>query len=261
MRRDELRTALFEPADGREARIKVGYIAGGPVAMLLVFMVSVIALFGSIPEHGAFIGLGLFLTQGAVVYRMLHYPRQRAAMAFAAAAATPTPPALPASARWRRAVAQFDALRTEYSAHECDPVQVLRLPALTDVCVPSTERFIDAFAEAQALHTDSRPGTAHAERFATAVDTAARAWTAAKEAARRIRLSGLSPGERARIERVLRLLGTARNSDSEPERLAAYAMARSELARLDRAGVVHVPQPARLALATAGRGELPPSQS
>jgi hypothetical protein len=81
-------------------------------------------------------------------------------------------------------------------------------------------------------------------------------WTAARDAAERIRLSGLTPAERGAVDRLIKLLTTARDSDSEPERLAAYARARSELTRLDRAGVVHVPAAARVAIAEAGRGQL-----
>jgi hypothetical protein len=56
---------------------------------------------------------------------------------------------------------------------------------------------------------------------------------------------------------VIKLLTTARDSDSDPERLAAYARARSELAKLDRAGVIHLPRTAKAALDEAARGELP----
>jgi hypothetical protein len=136
-------------------------------------------------------------------------------------------------------------------------MQVLRLPALADVSVPSTARFVDAFAEAQALDTDAFPGPDHAARYVAAVDRAERTWRAARDAAERIRLSGLDPAERAAVERVIKLLTTARDSDSEPERLAAYHRARAELGKLDRAGAVHVPLPAQAALEEAARGQLP----
>ena len=122
---------------------------------------------------------------------------------------------------------------------------------------PSTARFVDAFAEAQALETDDYPPGDHGAKFVAAVDRAERAWKAAREAADRIRLSGLSPAERATVERVIKLLTTARDSDSDPERLAAYSRARTELAKLDRAGVIHMPRAAELALDAAGRGALP----
>jgi len=158
---------------------------------------------------------------------------------------------------WAHARRRFDALRSAYAAYECDPMAVLRLPALADVSVASTARFVDAFAEAQALDTDAFPGGTHAPAYVAAVDRAERAWHAARQAAERIRLSTLSPTERATVERVIKLLTTARESDNDAERLAAYTRARSELTKLDRAGVVHVPLPAAAALDAASRGALP----
>jgi len=158
---------------------------------------------------------------------------------------------------WTHARRRFDALRSAYAAYECDPMAVLRLPALADVSVASTARFVDAFAEAQALDTDAFPGGTHAPAYVAAVDRAERAWHAARQAAERIRLSTLSPTERATVERVIKLLTTARESDNDAERLAAYTRARSELTKLDRAGVVHVPLPAAAALDAASRGALP----
>jgi hypothetical protein len=158
---------------------------------------------------------------------------------------------------WRRARDRFHTLRAQYAAYECNTMEVLRIPALADVSVASTARFVDAFAEAQALETDALPPDPHRGRFVTAVDRAERAWRAACDAAERIRLSGLSAVERGTVERVIKLLTTARDSDSDPERLAAYARARSELAKLDRAGVIHLPRTAKSALDAAGRGALP----
>jgi hypothetical protein len=135
---------------------------------------------------------------------------------------------------WAKARERFTALRAEYAAFECNPMEVLRRPALADVSVASTARFVDAFAEAQALETDVFPPAGHATTFVSAVDKAERAWRAAVDAAERIRLSGLSPAER----------------------LAAYARARAELAKLDRAGVIHLPRTAQAALDEAARGEL-----
>jgi hypothetical protein len=158
---------------------------------------------------------------------------------------------------WTSARQRFHRLRDQYALFECDPMAVLRLPALADVTVASTARFVDAFAEAQALETDRFPGSERAPEFLAAVDRAERAWRAARDAAERIRLSGLTPAERATVERVIKLLTTARDSDSEPERLAAYTRARTELARLDRSGVIQVPLPAQAALDEAARGQLP----
>ncbi|MEU6697310.1 hypothetical protein [Pseudonocardia sp. NPDC046786] len=169
----------------------------------------------------------------------------------------PTGAAVTAEQAWRRARADHQRLRAEFLEHETDPMAVLRRPALSDVTVPSTARFVDAFAAAQALDTDGYPGEPYGARYRRAVEAARRAWRAAVDAADRIRLSGLSAEERRTVERVVKLLTTARDSDSEPERLAAYARARSELGRLDRAGIVHLPAPARAHLDARARGELP----
>jgi hypothetical protein len=158
---------------------------------------------------------------------------------------------------WLDARQRFDRLRGEYAGYECDPVQVLRLPALADVTVPSTARFVDALAEAQALRTDEHPGQLVAARFATAVEHAEQAWLAARDAAGRIRLSALTPAERAGVERVVKLLTTARDTDSEHERAIAYTRARTVLAKLGRAGAVRVPAPAQAAIDEAARGALP----
>lgn len=199
---------------------------------------------------------------GTAAFVAVRRRRHRDALRRGGAAGTTPLPARPAAPPrpdlvWARARERFHALRAEYAAFECDPMQVLRRPALADVSVASTGRFVDAFAEAQALETDRFPGGGHSGAFVAAADRAARAWRAACDAADRIRLSGLSPAERGTVERVIKLLTTARDSDSDPERHAAYARARSELSRLDRAGVIQVPLPARATLEAAARGALP----
>lgn len=168
-------------------------------------------------------------------------------------------PMLAAPDQWRQAKSRFAVLRTEYAAYECDALAVLRLPALADVTVPSTARFVEAFAEAQALDTDgpTPPPVPHRDRFVAVVDQACRAWQAAREAAERIRLSNLPAEERATVERVVRLLTIARDTDNDAERLVAYGKARSELAKLERAGHVRIPAPAQAMLDNAYRGQLP----
>jgi hypothetical protein len=158
---------------------------------------------------------------------------------------------------WRAARRRFDALRGEYAGFECDPLAVLRLPALADVTVPATARFVDAFAEAQALDTDGVPPVGHAAKFRLAVDRACRSWQAARDAADRIRLAGLSPAERSSVQRVIKLLTMANASGNDAERLAAYAKARAELAKLERAGRIHLPRQAVAALEASARAGLP----
>jgi hypothetical protein len=157
---------------------------------------------------------------------------------------------------WRSSRRRFDALRAEYAGYECNPLAVLRLPALADVTVPSTARFVEAFAEAQALHTEQEPPAALAADYQRAVDAAWRAWRAARDAAERIRLAGLSPQERASVQRVIKLLTMAEKSGHDAERQAAYAKARDELAKLERSGLLHLPTPAMAALDEAARSSL-----
>jgi hypothetical protein len=148
---------------------------------------------------------------------------------------------------WRATRARFAKLRSEYSQFECDPLAVLRLSALTDVTVPSTGRFVNTFGEAQALDTDTEPPPAHCARFASAVDQAWRDWHAARDAAERIRLAGITAEERATVERAIKLLTIAHDCDHEAERIAVYAKTRAELAKLERSETLfrrYLPPPA-----------------
>ncbi|MCA1821119.1 MAG: hypothetical protein LC644_04995 [Pseudonocardia sp.] len=165
------------------------------------------------------------------------------------------------SVDWRATRARFAHLRTEYAQFECDPLAVLRLPALTDVAVASTGRFVDAFAEAQALDTDTEPPGAHGARFASAVDHAWRCWRAARDAAERIRLSGIPAEERIIVRRAIKLLTMAQESNHDTERAAAYAKARLELAKLERNGTLALPPAAAAALSAAIRGQLPSART
>jgi hypothetical protein len=228
-------------------------VAAGAVSALVTAVLGLLALGVAIVLVGALPALALgTLALVGVRRRRRRALRRDSASGPARPAAPPRPDLV-----WSRAHARFHALRAAYAEFECDPMAVLRLPALADVSVASTGRFVDAFAEAQALETDAFPPGGHGAAFVAAVDRAERAWQAAREAARRIRLSGLSPAERGTVERVIKLLTTARDSDSDAERATAYARARSELAKLDRAGVLHLPHPAQAALDAAARGVLP----
>jgi hypothetical protein len=233
--------------------LAVPLVAGGASALAMV-MVSLI-LFGVAIMAGA----APMVMAGAIAFVAVHRHRRHDVLQRSSPAHVPHPVRTEArpEVAWNEARIRFHTLRSAYAAFECDPMEVLRLPALADVSVPSTARFVDAFAEAQALDTDKFPPGKHAAKFVAAVERAERAWHAARDAAQRIRLSGLSPAERGTVERIIKLLTTARDSDSDPERLAAYARARSELAKLDRAGVIHLPHSAGAALDAAARGALP----
>jgi hypothetical protein len=220
-------------------------VAVGVVAVILVTLVPLMLA-----------GVG-----AVTVVRHLHRRRvgrgQHPAMAPSRpAASVPGPPPVP---DWRATRARFAQLRSEYGQFECDPLAVLRLPALTDVTVPSTGRFVDAFAEAQALDTDTEPPAAHCARYATAVEKAWRGWHAARDAAERIRLAGIPAPERATVQRAIKLLTMARDSDHDAERIAAYGKARAELAKLDRSGTLRLPPAAAAALDAAARSQLPPA--
>ena len=158
--------------------------------------------------------------------------------------------------RWDAAVARQAETARAYAAFECDPVAVLERPALADVTEPATARFVDAFAEATALATEAYPGRAAGERFVAAVERAARAWTAAVEAADRIRVAKFGSGERALVDQALALLALARSSPHEAERRGAYARARSRLGDLERRTGWALPRPAGELMATRARGML-----
>jgi hypothetical protein len=258
---------MHDHGPGRHPRVRrrgrrSGWLIASAVVtasgLLMWFFLAMIVL-GVAHESPAplLLGVALFL----VARNNRRHRRSRFTAGTAPLARHPAPPPRPVLPRpdlvWKGARSRFAALRGEYAAHECDPMAVLRLPALSDVTVPSTARFVDAFAEAQALETDAYPPEPHAAAFVDAVERAERAWQAAQDAAERIRLSNLTPAERGAVERVIKLLTTARDSDSDAERLAAYARARAELAKLDRAGVIHMPRTAQATLEVAGRGQLP----
>ncbi|MGA9310996.1 MAG: hypothetical protein WBV74_11575 [Pseudonocardiaceae bacterium] len=217
-------------------------LAGAGVVTVTLF--ALMAVFGQLLLVGA---------GSVVVMRHLHR-RHRQATGRAQPAAVPPVTPVP---DWRGTRARFVQLRSEYAQFECDPLAVLRLPALTDVTVASTGRFVDAFAEAQALDTDTEPPAAHRARFASAVDQAWRAWGAARDAAERIRLAGIPAQERATVARAIKLLTMARDSDHDAERTTAYAKARAELAKLDRSGTLRLPPTAAAALDAAARSQLP----
>jgi hypothetical protein len=233
------------------------YMGRYPAALPLLFVLLAVS---GVAGMGVLLALvvigagvvGPIALTGAVLVRN----RRTAALRDAAAQRRPAR-RVPAPPRWQDAQNRFATLRTEYAGFECDPVQVLTLPALADVSVPSTERFVEAFSEAQALDTDTEPSANHSAAYVAAVDRACRAWTAAKDAAERIRLSRLDAAERACVQRVIKLLAMAQDTDNDAERLTAYGRARSELLKLERAGTVLLPHPAHAALDAACRGELP----
>src|SRR5690349_15984934 len=161
--------------------------------------------------------------------------------------------------RWDAALARYSQTAQAYAAFECDPAAVLHRPALADVGEAATARFVDAFAEATALLTDAYPGPQAGERFVAAAERADRAWSAAVDAADRVRAGRFAPGERALLEQTLSLLALARSSPHEAERRGAYERARRRLADLERRTGWALPRPAGELLAARARGMLPAS--
>lgn len=215
-----------------------------PVVLLALFAVAVASFWR---------GWRRGTRRGGALGAAARSPRRAAA---AASAAEPAP-----APGWDATRARFARLQQEYARFECDPLAVLRTPALADVTVPSTGRFVEAFAAAQGLDSDVEPSAAHRASFATAVDRAWHAWHAATDAAERIRLANIPQAERAVVERAIKLLSVARDSADDAERSAAYARVRTELAKLERSGALRLPAAATAALQRAARGQLPPSEA
>lgn len=163
--------------------------------------------------------------------------------------------------RWAKARERYGQVAAEYGAYESDALQVLRLPALADPEVPSTGRFIDAFHEAMALHTETFPPEPMAKQFIAATETAVQAWDAAREAAEKLRASRFTADERALITQGIKLLELAQGGATEAEQEAAFGAARQVLARLERSVGTRlewrVPRAARKQIDHQGRPLLP----
>ncbi|HKS44928.1 MAG TPA: hypothetical protein VJT49_07380 [Amycolatopsis sp.] len=164
-------------------------------------------------------------------------------------------------ARWEKARERYGRVAAAYGEYESDALQVLRLPALADPEVPSTARFIDAFHEAMALHTDLFPPEDMARKFVAATDSAALAWDAAREAAEKLRASRFTAEERALIAQGIKLLELAEGGTTPAEQEAAFGAARQVLARLERSvgGRLEwrVPRPAHEHIEHRGKPLLP----
>lgn len=87
------------------------------------------------------------------------------------------------SARWVLARDRFAALQRDYAAFESHPRAVAARPALVDVSVTTTARFVEALADAHYLATPAEPGGPRREEFVAAVDRAVTAWDDARRTA------------------------------------------------------------------------------
>lgn len=195
-------------------------------------------------------------------WRAHSHPSRRPPIAPAQMPARP-PASKSLRTRWDEARESYARVATEYGEYESDPLRVLRRPALADPAVPSTARFIDAFHEAMALHTEVFPPERIAKQYIAATATAANAWTAACEAAEKLRASRFTTEERALIAQGIKLLELAQGGATEAEQEAAFAAARQVLAKLERSAGARidwrVPRPARNAIDRDGKFRLPPA--
>ncbi|HWN26622.1 MAG TPA: hypothetical protein VNP37_06615 [Actinomycetospora sp.] len=87
------------------------------------------------------------------------------------------------SARWHMARRRFADLQAEYAAFEADRYAVAARPALADVTVPATARFVQALGDAEFLATDTEPAGPRRAQFSAAVDRAVEAWESAQRVA------------------------------------------------------------------------------
>ena len=87
------------------------------------------------------------------------------------------------AARWHQARQRFAALQAEYAAFEADRFAVAARPALADVTVPATARFVQALGDAEFLATDAEPAGPRRAQFTAAVDHAVEAWENAQRVA------------------------------------------------------------------------------
>lgn len=164
-------------------------------------------------------------------------------------------------ARWAKARERYARVASEYAEYESDALQVLRLPALADPEVPSTARFIDAFHEAMALHTEAYPPEDLARKFISATEAAAQAWSVARDAAEKLRASRFTSTERSLIAQGIKLLELAQGGTTPAEQDAAFNAARQVLAKLERSVGTRlewrVPRTAREELERRGKPLLP----
>ncbi|MEJ2860604.1 hypothetical protein [Actinomycetospora flava] len=97
------------------------------------------------------------------------------------------------AARWHLARDRFASLQAEYAAFEADKYAVAARPALADVTVPATARFVQAMGDAEFLATDEEPSGPRRAEFAAAVDRAASAWQDAQRVAEGLAQSRQAP--------------------------------------------------------------------
>lgn len=175
-----------------------------------------------------------------------------------------TSPKLPAAAdpgaaqrrALQRATEEHDRTVTRWLDYEIDVAALLDYPLMTDMREPLTQRFHRAKLRADFLRP-ADPGDLVADRDAAreyldAVQEYVTAFDIAEAEAIRLRRTGFSEDEQARLARAQRLLRVAADGAATPqERDRAYQLARRELD-----GLMVLPERARAALERGISGEL-----
>lgn len=165
----------------------------------------------------------------------------------------------PGSAQRRalgRATEEHDRTDTRWLDYEMDVATLLDYPLMTDMREPLTQRFHRAKLRADFLRpadpadlVDDRDA---AREYLDAVQEYATAFDIAEAEAIRLRRTGFSEDEQARLARAQRLLRVAADAGATPqERDHAYQLARRELD-----GLMVLPERARAALERGISGEL-----
>lgn len=167
---------------------------------------------------------------------------------------------------WSECRARFVVVCEEWVAYECDPHELLRLPALADVTFGPTAAFIEAWYEANQLLTDTEPTQqGAAAKFIDAAERACNAWRQAVSAAERVADTRLNEGERTLLRRAKHSLNLAENAEHAGEQEQAYATAarhmRELASRTAQSRRWRLPDAARLEIEQWARPELTAGES
>lgn len=166
---------------------------------------------------------------------------------------------LPSS--WSAVRQEFLLVAEHYVAFECDPRELVRLPALTDVTFAPTATFVEAFYEANQLLTEAMPDdTVAAGKFVDAARRAINSWRLAREAAERVRDARMDEEERNLLRRITGSFRLADEAASPQEGAHALGHAARMMRDLDERGEKtrhwRLPATARLELESWSKPEL-----
>lgn len=164
--------------------------------------------------------------------------------------------------QWAAANRKYKKLCQEYTAFECDPFELVRLPVLADVTFDTTATFIEAFHLAGQLATESQPPDEYIAPFAGAVDKAVAAWNGARDYAEHVHASKFDPEQQTLLRRIQSALNLAEAASGDEERQAAFSRAGLLMRELEKVCAKagrgwRVPKPALPQIETwVGRGQI-----